>query len=70
MGWEILRSISGRSIGTLNNSQVLGHPPSLLGNGQLGPLVRELGGRDLKLTNHLLLVLRLITSGTIRLAVM
>jgi len=41
MYWEIVRSISSRSEGMRNNSHVMGHPPSLLGNGQLGPLVRE-----------------------------
>lgn len=30
MGWEVGGLISGRSKGTINNSQVLGHPPQTL----------------------------------------
>jgi len=69
MGWEIGNSISGRSKRTKNSSPVVEHSHNFLGNDQLRPLVREQSARDLKLTNHLL-VLRLITNGTIRLAVM
>ena len=69
MGWEIVSSISVRSKGTINNSQVVGQTPNLSGNGQMEPLVTKLDGRDMKLTNHLL-VMRLMTTGTVRLAVM